>query len=209
MNQILSTKLNSKEKNKKKIFKIQFHFSILSICIIIFSIFFYLKKLSEKENISNSIIKNYNISKLYSSKKIDNSKNVDLNNNTIFGIIEIPSINVYYPIFSNFTDELLKISPCKLFGRNLNAPDNICIAGHNYDNSMFFSKITNLKNEDKIFIYDTNGEKYIYKVIDLYEVNESELSPIFDYNQNEKILTLITCNNINLNRIIVRAKQEE
>ena len=74
---------------------------------------------------------------------------------------------------------------------------------------MFFSKITNLKTDDKIYIYDANGEKYIYKVIDLYEVNESDLSPIFDYNQNEKILTLITCNNINLNRIIVRAKQEE
>ena len=62
MNQILSTKLNSKEKIKKKIFKIQFQFSILSICIIIFSIFFYFKKLSEKENVSNSIIKNYNLS---------------------------------------------------------------------------------------------------------------------------------------------------
>ncbi len=209
MNQILSTKLNSKEKLKKKLFKIQFQFSILSICIIIFSIFFYFKKLSEKEHISNSIIKNYNISKLYSSDKIDKSKNVDLNNNTIFGIIEIPSINVYYPIFSNFTDELLKISPCKLFGKNLNVPDNICIAGHNYDNLMFFSKIINLKTDDEIFIYDTNGKKYIYNVTDIYEVNEADLSPIFDYNRNEKILTLITCNNINLNRIIVRAKQEK
>lgn len=53
------------------------------------------------------------------------------------------------------------------------------------------------------------GNKYIYFVYNIYEVKESDLSPIFDYEQNERTLTLVTCNNLNLNRIIVKAKQKK
>ena len=60
---------------------------------------------------------------------------------------------------------------------------------------------------DEIYLYDISSNKYVYKVFELSEVLESDLSPIFDYNGNFKQLTLITCNNFNSNRIIVKAKQ--
>lgn len=126
-----------------------------------------------------------------------------------FGIIEIEKINLYYPVFSELTEDLLKISPCKFYGNMPNDNGNICIAGHNYDNSLFFSKISTLSIDDKISIFDNAGTQYIYFVYDIYEVSASDLSPVLDYNDKEKILTLVTCNNLNSNRIILRAKQKK
>ena len=213
MNQILVTNFNNKFNNKKgkeykKIFKVQF---IISITIIVFAICFfiyYLYSLETSENFSKKIINNYNISTLYSSNKKNNETQSSAEN-SIFGIIEIPKINIYYPVFSFLSEENLKVSPCKLYGTNLNENTNICIAGHNYNNNMFFSNIDKLQNGDEIYIYNNNGFKYIYIVFEKYEVKENNLSPIYNYNKNEKTLTLITCNNLNNNRIIIKAKQNK
>lgn len=136
----------------------------------------------------------------------DSSDNPETSNG-LFGIIEIPKINLYYPVFSELTEELLKVSPCKFYGGTPSYNGNICIAGHNYDNSLFFSKLSSLSQNDEISIFDTNGVPYIYFVYDVYEVTETNLSPILNYDANEKTLTLITCNNFNSNRIIVKARQ--
>ncbi|MCI8636802.1 MAG: sortase [Clostridia bacterium] len=125
-----------------------------------------------------------------------------------FGIIQIPKIDLYYPVFSHLTEELLKSSPCKFYGDTPSVNGNICIAGHNYDNRLFFSKLSSLSSNDIIYIFDNNGFKYVYSVYNIYEVPSSDLSPVLNYEQNEKILTLVTCNNFNNNRIIVRAKQK-
>ena len=46
------------------------------------------------------------------------------------GVINIPSINVNYPILSTYSDALLKIAPCKFHGPNPNEIGNLCITGH-------------------------------------------------------------------------------
>ena len=58
---------------------------------------------------------------------------------TMVGKVSIPSINVNYPILSETTDALLKVSVCKFWGCEPNEVGNLCIAGHNYRNSRFFS----------------------------------------------------------------------
>ncbi len=223
MNQILSTNLNndndklnndfennidnSKNSNKislKKIFKIQFTISIMIIISTISFSIYYFYSLKNKEKMSEDLIGNYNIYKLYSNVE----KDEEAIQNNLFGIIEIPKINLYYPVFSTLTEENLKVSPCKFYGTSLEDDGNICIAGHNYNNDMFFSKINLLEPNDEIFIYNNIGVKYTYSVTENYEVKEDDLSPILNYNQNEKILTLITCNNLNNNRFIIKAKQK-
>ena len=89
---------------------------------------------------------------------------------------------------------------------SLEVHGNLCIAGHNYDNNKFFSKISTLNINDEIFIYDNSNKKFTYFVSDIYEVKSDDLSPIYSYDKNTQQLTLITCNNLNNNRIIVRAK---
>lgn len=222
MNQILSTNLNNdndelnnnldnidntKNSNKmsiKKVFKIQFTISIIIIISTISFSTYYIYSLRNKEKISENLIGNYNIYKLYTNVE----KEDETTQNNLFGIIEIPKINLYYPVFSTLTEENLKVSPCKFYGDSLEDTGNVCIAGHNYNNDMFFSKINLLEQNDEIFIYNNIGVKYTYLVTENYEVKEDDLSPIINYNQNEKNLTLITCNNLNNNRFVIKAKQK-
>lgn len=102
---------------------------------------------------------------------------------------------------------MLKIAPCKFSGTNLNDYSNICIAGHNYNNNMFFSKISNLNSNDIIYLYSNTNIKYTYKIYSIFEIDTSDISSITNKEPNKKILTLLTCNNINNKRIIVQAKQ--
>ena len=202
---------NNNNSMRKKIRKLslsnlQFIISIIVLIILIFVLLFYLFHLFNKENKSNDLINNYSVFKLYSNYNQNNSTSE--NDNNIFGIIEIPKINVYYPIFSKITDDFLKVAPCKIAGDSPKKNGNLCIAGHNYNNSMFFSNLNLLTNNDEIYIYDNDNIKYIYYVFNKYEVSEGDLSPINNFDENSKELTLITCNNFNSKRIIVKAKQK-
>ena len=208
MNQILNTKLNNKKTNKKNWFTFQFSISIFILIIIVSFGIFYYHNLSKKEKISNDLINNYSIYRLYSNQNVANAKKVEENVNGLFGIIEIPKINLYYPVFSNLSEDLLKIAPCKFFGETPNKNGNICIAGHNYHNSSFFSKLSALNKDDEIYIYDNNGTKYTYLIYNIYEVEASDFSPVFNYNKKEKIISLFTCDEFGKKRLVVKGKQK-
>ena len=205
--------LPSKKHSYKKIFNIQFFLSIIAIFIII-SVFTYYKiSLNHKENFSNLLINNYSITKLYSNNTDTNTNDTPiLEPNSVIGIIEIPVLNISYPIFNELTDDLLKTSPCRFFGNfpSINSNDfNLCIAGHNYDNDKFFSRIKDLNINDKIYIYDNSDNQYTYSVIKNYEVKSDDLSPVYHTITASFELTLVTCNNFSGNRIIIKAKIED
>ena len=69
---------------------------------------------------------------------------------------------------------------------------------------MFFSNIDKLVINDKIVLYVKNKE-YVYKVYKIYEVYENDLSPLQDNEISE--VTLITCNNFNKKRVIIKANK--
>lgn len=212
MNQILETNLNNKKNksHKKKIlFFLQLSFSLMFIIVISIFVFYNNFNLSKKENYSNQVLEIYNIARLYANlnNSVDDASN-KIDDDQIFniiGIIEISKINLYYPVFSTYSDELLKISPCKFYGPSPGNTGNLCIAGHNYDNDKFFSKISSLSINDEIIIYDNSNNKFFYFISDIYEVSSDDLSPVYSYDKNNKQLTLITCNNFNNNRIVVKA----
>ena len=122
------------------------------------------------------------------------------------GVINIPSINVNYPILSTYTDELLKIAPCKFHGANPNEVGNLCIAGHNYKNSKFFSKVPNLQLGDTIEITDLSGRMLTYTVYDKFIVNPDDLACTSQITNGKKEITLITCTNDNKQRHIIKAR---
>ena len=122
------------------------------------------------------------------------------------GVINIPSINVNYPILSTYTDELLKTAPCRFHGPNPNEVGNLCIAGHNYKNSKFFSKVPNLQLGDKIEITDLSGRMLTYTVYDKFIVNPDELECKSQLTNGNKEITLITCTNDNKQRHIIKAR---
>ena len=225
MNQILTTKNDvhfrdcpkkgQKSQKRKNWFFFQFAFSIVIVLFLVGGAAFYFYRLGKKEDFSDRLLANYNIYRLYSNPnpssdtEMTEEERQESGNHDLFGIIEIPKINLYYPVFSHLSEELLKVSPCQFYGSSPKENGNICIAGHNYDNALFFSKISSLSTDDTIFLYDKEGAKYLYFVYEKYEVSASDLSPVLNYNANEKILTLVTCNNFNNNRIIIKAKQKK
>ncbi len=173
MNQILENK-KTKKLNKRLY---SFQFFIFCFIILFFIIYLFWQKYSENntKKMSESIIKNYNITRLYSNNV---GSNIKANDNlvSIVGTIEIPKINISYPIFSSYSDELLKVSVCKFYGPDINTIGNFCIIGHNYNTSDFFSKLFLLELKDIINIYDSNRNKLSYEVYESYEVEPDNLS---------------------------------
>ena len=121
--------------------------------------------------------------------------------------IRIPKIDVYYPILSETTDELLKKAPTKFWGCDPNEVGNFCIAGHNYRNKKFFSKVPTLENGDVIEITDTKGRTVKYTVYNKYTVIPEDVSPISPLTNGRKDITLITCTNDSKNRVIVKTTE--
>ena len=210
MNQILEVKKKINYIRKKNLFyKKLFFLSIFTTILLNIYLFTKINNINKKEEISKILLDNYDISNLYSTTNTEENYRADFqnfnNSNEIFCIIKIPKINIKYPVLNIVNKDNLRISPVKFSGRSLKENSNICIAGHNYNNNLFFSDINKLNSGDKIYLYDKFNNILIYKVYDIYEVNKNNLSPIKDQTEFKE-LTLITCNNLNSNRIIVKAK---
>lgn len=193
MNQILVNK-NSNRKIKY-IFKLQF---LLSIFIAIIFIIIFIINYDEEEDleeISSQINKVIKLSALYE---------VEENNfDTYFGKIIIEKIDLEYTVFNNYSDELLKIAPCKFYGKDINYKGNIAIVAHNYNDNRFFGRLSELEVKDKIIIMSLDNIKYTYTIYDIFETEENDVSVLRNNNYYE--LTLITCNNINKKRLIVKS----
>lgn len=215
MNQILITNDNYYfyekpkliHKNNFKKYLYVFVFSII-FCIIIsfYLLHSYFSKLNETKK-TNILKEKYNVTTLYSSN--NNYSSIKLSNDiSIIGLIEIPCIGISYPILSNSTENLLKISVCRFSGPLPNRNGNLCIAGHNYKNNLMFSKLDLINENDSIFITDLNNVRLEYIVFEKYTVKENNLS--CTNNTLDTQITLITCSNQNNSeRIVVKAKVKE
>lgn len=111
------------------------------------------------------------------------------------GYIEIPKTNVKYPILEKVTKKSLETSVVLLYplDAKLNEPGNVVIAGHNYRNSLFFSKNKNLKSGDKIYITDESGRKLTYVVYDNFQATAEDTSFYVRDTGGVPEITLTTC----------------
>lgn len=189
----------------KTIFLILLVFFILVILSIF--IFFYILKQKEQKSYSFSkqLDEKYQTLSLYSTNNTITKSTSSSSH--IIGKITIEKINLNYSILSTCSEELLKLSPCRLCGPEPNEIGNLCIAGHNYDNGKFFSNINKLNIGDKIKIYDLNNNFLEYSIYDEFEVEINNTSVLNQNTNGKKELTLITCNNKKKNRFILKAKK--
>ena len=68
--------------------------------------------------------------------------------------LNIPSLGIKYPVLSSTSTALLKISLNKYWGTNPNEVGNMCIVGHNYEDSRFFGKLNKIKKGAIVKITD-------------------------------------------------------
>ena len=124
---------------------------------------------------------------------------------TVAAKLLIPKLELETNVLREYSAEGMEVCVSKFWGVDANEVGNFCIAGHNYDNNEFFSNLNRLKKDDQIIIYDNSEHQYSYKIYNIFEVKENDLSPIYDFDINKHTLTLVTCNNLNKNRLIVKA----
>ena len=207
VNIIKNTKKSSSKASLNK-YKLQFIISgtLSIICLIMFFINLYNNH--QKEKISKKLLSLYNISSLYSDEN-HISEDIISRYSTPFviGMIKIDKIDVNYPILSNSDKESLKISVCRFAGPLPNEIGNLCIAGHNYVDYKFFSRLHELTNGDIIKIYDGTGHMIEYSVYAKYEVDPNDMACTSQDTDGERIVTLLTCNNVNGKRLIIQAKE--
>ncbi len=199
MNQILF----NKTKNNKKIFIFKFQF-ILSIILIIIATIIIFKNYNEEENLeslSKSLDKRSELLAIY------NVTQIEVKDNLYLGKIIIDKIDLEYSVFNKYNEELLKISPCKFYGKTLEEKGNVCIAAHNYNDNRFFGRLDELNIKDIIKMIDSKNIEYEYIIYDIFEIKEDDFS-ILKASKNYE-LTLLTCNNSNNKRIIIKAYRKE
>lgn len=215
MNQILGNtpkidfSYNNSIRKKFKIILLIFIFiSISSIILLIF-----LKYNSfKKEKISKDLINNFGITTLYSnsnaySSKLTSIRSFEDENPLVIGLIKIDKIDLFYPILSTTSEELLEISPCRFYGPMPNEVGNLCIAGHNNANDKLFGKLDLLNIDDSIKLYDLNGSLTRYIIYDKRQIKADDLSCTEQNTNGARELTLITCNNLKNSRLLLKAKE--
>lgn len=120
-------------------------------------------------------------------------KKVMMEGYEVIGTIRIPAIDIKYPILAKVTKKSLETAVALLYTTNgLNQNGNSVIIGHNYRNSLFFSKNDKLEKGDTIYIKDTSGQELKYKITQKFITTSSDAS-FYKQDTDKKYVTLSTC----------------
>lgn len=133
--------------------------------------------------------------------------NVQYNGYDVVGIIEIPSINIKYPIINKTNDTTMKYSITKFSGGEINSIGNFTVAGHNNLNGTMFGKVKRLNIGDQIKMTDLYNNTVTYEIFEIYLVDPNDVSVLNPVDENTREITLITCTNGHLNRLITKARE--
>lgn len=124
----------------------------------------------------------------------------------VIAILNIPKLEIQYPVLSSTSKELLKVSLNKYWGPNPNKEGNLCIVGHNYNDERFFGKLHKIENGDEIELTDMTGKTKAYYVYDTYIVDPDNTKCTSQKTNGETEITLITCTKNFKQRFIVKAR---
>jgi len=127
---------------------------------------------------------------------------------TVVGTIQIPAIDIKYPILEKNTKKSLETSVVLMYTSNgLNQSGNSVIIGHNYRNGTMFSNVKKLENGDIIYITDTLGKKVKYTIYKIYRTSGTDSEYITRNTQGKREISLSTCTDDSKARTIVLARE--
>lgn len=139
---------------------------------------------------------------------------VDGKQYTVVGILNIPTLNIEYPILSETSTQLLKVSLTKYWGANPNEVGNMVVVGHNYKNNKFFSNLSKIQLGEIVKITDLSGKTLDYKVYDTYVIDPYDNACTSQLTDGKTEITLITCHYENGSnhankRFVVKARADQ
>jgi len=122
-------------------------------------------------------------------------------------ILNIPSLGINYPVLSEQSEELLKISINKYWGPKPNETGNYCVVGHNYRSGKMFGNLSKIQNGDIVELTDGSGRTLKYTVYNKFVVEPDNTDCTSQLTNGYKELTLITCTNQGKQRLIVKCRE--
>ena len=193
---------------KKKICNLIITILVIALIVVIAMIIIRYGKnyLNEKE-ISKTLT---TIEEELSNQSLNNENevlDVEYKGYKIEGIIEIPEINIKYPIINETNEETMKISVTKFSGPQANEIGNYCVAGQNNRDGTMFGKTSHLKIGDTIKLTNLKNETIEYKIFKIYSIDPSDVTCANSVYPTTREITLITCTNGHKNRLITKARQ--
>lgn len=126
---------------------------------------------------------------------------------TTDSILTIPSIDITYPVLSETSEELLKISLNKYWGNGPNEIGNYCIVGHNYASGKLFGKLSQMEIGDIAILEDMSGRKITYEAYDKFTVDPTDVSCTSQLTNGKKEMTLITCKEYGTKRLVIKCRE--
>ena len=137
------------------------------------------------------------------------NKKVQFKGYNVEGKIEIPVIDLEYPILEKTTPSSIEQSVAIMYTENgLNQPGNTVIVGHNYRSGAFFGKNDRLKEGDKVYIKDNSGNRIKYNIYNIYETSPDDSDFIRRDTKGKREISLQTCTNNSKGRLIIWAVEE-
>lgn len=130
----------------------------------------------------------------------------DGNNYRTEAILTYPKLGISYPVLSEESEKLLKISLCKYWGPTPNSIGNYCIVGHNYKSGRMFGKLSMASNGDEVKL-KADDKEVTYKVYNIYKVEPTDVSCTSQLTNGKREVTLITCTNFGKQRLVVKARE--
>lgn len=132
---------------------------------------------------------------------------------TVVGILDIPRLGIKYPILSETSTQLLKVSITKYWGANPNEVGNMVVVGHNYKDNKFFSNLSRIQHGEIVKITDLVGKTLDYKVYDTYVIDPYDNACTSQLTDGKTEITLITCHYENASnhaskRFVVKARAD-
>ena len=118
------------------------------------------------------------------------------------GVVEIPDLDLKLPVLSEWSDENLKVAPCRYVGSAYT--QDLIISGHSYKNH--FRYIRNLNRGAEIVFTDMDGNRFVYAVSDTEVIDGSGVAQML---AGDWDLTLFTCTYGGASRHTVRCKLVE
>ena len=126
----------------------------------------------------------------------------------VVGTIEIPAIDIEYPILQKVSRSSLETSVAMLYGAGINQVGNTVIVGHNYRNGLFFSNNKRLNNGDKIYVTNNSKNRLTYTIYNKFETTPEDASFYSRDTAGKPEITLSTCNDDSSKRLIIFASAE-
>lgn len=151
-------------------------------------------------------------------KKVDNEnskndkkekKKIDLKykGQKVIGLIEIPAIDLEYPILEKTTKLAMATSISRYYGGEINELGNVSLAGHNNYSGTMFGRNKNLKKGDKVLLTDLTGKTLEYEIFDIFVTHPDDTKVLETKDKTIREVTLITCKNGRSERLIIKAKE--